>query len=91
VSHRTNKYRRPARPLLSSHPHAEVKADRRWIVRDMSGAQATKEYRCPGCGALIAPGTAHLVVWPSSPSLGSDRAVDDRRHWHTACWRRHRG
>ncbi len=88
MSHRTSKYRRPVRPLSPSHAQAQLKIDGRWIVRTMPGASATKSYRCPGCQALIPPGTAHLVVWPDTPAPGSSRAVDDRRHWHTACWQR---
>ena len=29
-----------------------------------------------------AAATAHVVVWPAD----SSGSVDDRRHWHTACW-----
>ncbi|MGH3650184.1 MAG: hypothetical protein ACRDU9_05690 [Acidimicrobiia bacterium] len=41
--------------------------------------QAVKEYICPGCEHIIAPGTFHLVVIP-------DESVDMRRHWHHGCW-----
>ena len=54
----------------------------------MSGAASTKTYRCPACQALITTGTAHIVAWPDTPALGLGRAVDDRRHWHSACWAR---
>jgi hypothetical protein len=47
-------------------------------VRSVSG---DKPYRCPGCNGTILPGTAHLVVVPTE-------APEDRRHWHTPCWRR---
>jgi hypothetical protein len=40
-----------------------------------------KGYRCPGCEGVIAAGTPHLVVVPAD-------APEDRRHWHTPCWRR---
>jgi hypothetical protein len=45
--------------------------------------QSTKAgpYRCPGCQQLIAPGTAHLVVYP-------EEDPSSRRHWHTPCWER---
>lgn len=49
----------------------------------MSGQAATKAYRCPWCQQEIPPGTPHLVVWP-------DGRPEDRRHWHTPCWRRRR-
>lgn len=42
---------------------------------------ARKSYRCPGCDHEVAVGQPHVVVWP-------EEMVDDRRHWHTTCWRR---
>ncbi|MGV7801963.1 hypothetical protein PJN14_30775, partial [Mycobacterium kansasii] len=36
---------------------------------------------CPGCDHEIRVATAHVVVLPID--VGD---VDDRRHWHTACW-----
>lgn len=87
---RRSKHLGDPRPLLGGYARAETKGSRRWIVRDMAASQAVKAYVCPGCGARIGPGTAHLVVWPAEPDVGGDRAVDERRHWHTACWRRAR-
>ncbi|TQL75791.1 hypothetical protein FB566_1306 [Stackebrandtia endophytica] len=55
--------------------------DGEWYVRSISGGNAEKAYRCPGCDQLIQPGTAHLVAWPVHGE------VDERRHWHTPCWR----
>ena len=46
-------------------------------VRLVSG---DKPYLCPGCEHPIRPGLAHLVVVPQG-------APDERRHWHTGCWR----
>jgi hypothetical protein len=40
-----------------------------------------KPYRCPGCEGVIAPGAPHLVVVPRE-------TPEERRHWHTPCWRR---
>jgi hypothetical protein len=40
-----------------------------------------KGYRCPGCDHLVRPGVWHLVVVPDSDP-------DERRHWHTECWKR---
>ncbi|KAA2259574.1 hypothetical protein F0L68_21220 [Solihabitans fulvus] len=59
------------------------------MVRTVTGAQTTKFYRCPGCDHEIRPGVAHVVTWPAA-DYGS---VEDRRHWHSACWtnRGHRG
>ncbi|GGM81117.1 hypothetical protein GCM10011609_16390 [Lentzea pudingi] len=53
-----------------------------WLVRAISGAQAQKTYRCPGCDHEIRPGVAHVVAWPAQET-GS---VEERRHWHQACW-----
>ena len=50
-------------------------------VRRIQPYQATKTYRCPGCDHQIAPGVGHVVVVPRD-------AVDERRHWHRACWER---
>ena len=27
------------------------------------------------------------AAWPVVPSMFSDSGLDERRHWHTACWR----
>lgn len=40
-----------------------------------------KPYRCPGCDHEIRAGVQHLVVVPIEDA-------DERRHWHTECWRR---
>jgi hypothetical protein len=47
-------------------------------VRELA---SDKEYRCPGCDHIVRPGLRHLVVIP-------DGAADERRHWHTECWRK---
>lgn len=52
-------------------------------VRNISAGQSTKTYRCPGCDQEIMPGTSHIVAWPQDYGAGAD----DRRHWHTNCWR----
>ena len=52
-----------------------------WSVRHVAGASAAgKTYRCPGCDQLIGSGVPHVVAWPEYVG------VDDRRHWHKACW-----
>jgi hypothetical protein len=52
-----------------------------WFVRMVSGAAAAgKRYRCPGCDQEIPSGVPHVVAWPEYGG------VDDRRHWHKACW-----
>ncbi|MER0448314.1 ATP/GTP-binding protein [Streptomyces sp. Edi4] len=52
-----------------------------WSVRHVAGASAAgKRYRCPGCDQEIPSGAPHLVAWPEYGG------VDERRHWHKACW-----
>lgn len=58
-----------------------------WLVRRVSGAAATKPYRCPGCDQLIPMATPHVVAWPAEPGVFSASGLDERRHWHTGCWR----
>ncbi|MCX6421913.1 MAG: hypothetical protein NT180_06035 [Actinobacteria bacterium] len=53
-----------------------------WVVRRVTGAAATKAYRCPGCDQEIRPATPHTVAWPD----GGASASEDRRHWHSPCW-----
>ncbi|MDP9239494.1 MAG: hypothetical protein M3O55_02490 [Actinomycetota bacterium] len=60
----------------------EEAADGDWIVRPVTGAAATKNYRCPGCDHEIYPATPHLVAWPADGGGGPD----ERRHWHKPCW-----
>ncbi|AXK34730.1 ATP/GTP-binding protein [Streptomyces armeniacus] len=50
-----------------------------WVVRQVGGS-AAKRYRCPGCDQEIPPGVPHVVAWQRHGQ------VDDRRHWHKACW-----
>ena len=61
----------------------EEHPDGTWVVRSITGAAAVKTYRCPGCDQLIATGLPHVVAWQEDSFYG----VEDRRHWHTACWR----
>jgi hypothetical protein len=52
-----------------------------WRVRHVAGASAPgKRYRCPGCDQEITGGAPHVVAWPEYGG------VEDRRHWHKACW-----
>lgn len=46
-------------------------------VRHVGGEKA---YRCPGCDHEIRAGVWHLVVLAQADP-------DERRHWHTECWR----
>jgi len=52
-----------------------------WRVRWLTGTTTVKTYRCPGCDHEIPPGVPHVVAWPVEGGL------DDRRHWHSGCWR----
>ncbi|MGI5357500.1 ATP/GTP-binding protein [Streptomyces sp. CA-252508] len=55
--------------------------DEEWSVRLVAGSGAVgKRYRCPGCDQEIPAGVPHVVAWPEYGG------VDDRRHWHKACW-----
>jgi len=56
-----------------------------WVVRSIRGSSSTKTYRCPGCDHEIVPATPHVVAWPQEPLSGT--GADERRHWHSACWR----
>ncbi|MBA2418382.1 MAG: hypothetical protein H0V59_05475 [Nocardioidaceae bacterium] len=78
------------RPPGGGSERVETHADGDWVVRPVSGSSSAKTYRCPGCQQLIAPVTPHVVAWPVQKALLSDAAVDERRHWHTPCWRRRR-
>lgn len=55
-----------------------------------AGAAAARSYTCPACHRAVPATTAHVVAWPVEPSLlgaiAGASGVDERRHWHTACW-----
>lgn len=59
--------------------------DEDWVVRPVTGAAATRSYRCPGCDHEIRPATPHVVVWPALDD--EEAGLSERRHWHTSCWR----
>ncbi|MEU5431524.1 ATP/GTP-binding protein [Streptomyces olivoreticuli] len=61
--------------------HSESWQGEDWAVRTVGGGAAAKHYRCPGCDQEIPPGVPHLVAWPLHGG-----GVEDRRHWHKACW-----
>jgi len=62
----------------------ETHQDGEWVVQKITGASATKTYRCPGCDHEIRPATPHVVAWQAGLSVND--GLDDRRHWHTPCW-----
>lgn len=74
--------RRPARkPVTPRQDVLEEHPDGDFYVRPITGSSSTKTYRCPGCDHEIVPATPHIVAWPA------DRGAEERRHWHTACWK----
>ncbi|MGB4136505.1 MAG: hypothetical protein WA971_08070 [Microbacterium sp.] len=73
--------------LIAGWKRSEVRHGQEWTVQPVSAAQAQKEYVCPGCRGVIAPGTAHAVVWRADGVLGDAADLAARRHWHTHCWR----
>ncbi|MGH3384598.1 MAG: hypothetical protein ACRDO1_08495 [Nocardioidaceae bacterium] len=83
--------RREQRPPRSASPAdrqvVEVWSGEEWVVRQVTGAAATKHYRCPGCDHLIAMATPHVVAWPAEPGVFAESGLEERRHWHTGCWR----
>jgi hypothetical protein len=89
MAKRPSKHLRAAKPLsVGAFAHVEDKADGAWMVQPLSVQASTKTYLCPGCNRDFGPGVAHVVTWPQIASIGSSVAVDERRHWHTACWAR---
>lgn len=73
--------------LLTGYRRTVTKRGRRFVVQPIGASSALKEYRCPGCQLIIPPGQAHVVAWEEEGLFGSERAVDERRHWHNHCWR----
>lgn len=89
MAKRPSKHLRAPRPLSSgAFARLDRKADGDWMVQTMPADAAAKRYTCPGCAQQVAAGAAHLVAWPREASIGSASAVEERRHWHTACWQR---
>jgi len=83
------------RPYGDEHPALDVDRarggrfvedgpDGSWTVQRVSSSE--KSYSCPGCRQEIGPGTAHVVAFASDSIFGADAALEDRRHWHSACW-----
>jgi hypothetical protein len=66
-------------PARSWHEAAQSWPDGDFAVRRVSGSAEGKVFRCPGCDQELASATPHVVAWPEG-------RLDDRRHWHTACW-----
>jgi hypothetical protein len=70
-------------PLRSAaFTRTESADDGEWVVRSVPGSASPRAYRCPGCDHEIPAARPHVVAWPA----GEWGTVDDRRHWHAACW-----
>lgn len=67
-------------PSGVGHANVEEWRGEDWVVRPVAGSASGKHYRCPGCDQEIPPGVGHVVAWREHDGL------DDRRHWHRACW-----
>ena len=84
-------YRAEHRPLdmgrLGSMPRTQTgPGGAEFTVRHVRSGD--KPYTCPGCNQGIAPGTPHVVAWSNESLFGPDRGLEERRHWHSACWER---
>ncbi|MDO5700675.1 MAG: hypothetical protein Q4P36_04295 [Bowdeniella nasicola] len=67
---------------LRSVPRVEPGPGGAYHVQEV---RARKAYTCPGCGGQVSDGAWHVVAWPEEGLLG--RGPDERRHWHTGCWK----
>ncbi|HVE74443.1 MAG TPA: ATP/GTP-binding protein [Mycobacteriales bacterium] len=65
---------------MVERPRGVDRVEDGWVVRNLTGGEASRAYRCPGCDQEMPAATPHVVAWPEGNP-------DDRRHWHTACWR----
>ncbi|MFC0037986.1 ATP/GTP-binding protein [Actinomadura rayongensis] len=85
MSPRKNRRDVPGRRASGAAWNAGVEdgPDGTWNVVPVPGARAVKPYRCPGCDQEIAAGVPHVVAWPADGPGGAD----ERRHWHTPCWK----
>ncbi|MGL5405589.1 MAG: hypothetical protein ACRDAX_02175 [Propionibacteriaceae bacterium] len=91
MKRKPSKHLQAPRPLSAGHAQSASKQDGRWVVRSIPGAHAAKLYRCPGCGGDIQIGVAHIVAWPQEAhSMFSASPIEERRHWHTGCWKKRR-
>ncbi|GAA2524986.1 hypothetical protein [Rarobacter incanus] len=62
-----------------------TRAGEEWIVQQIR--ESAKTYVCPGCGNQIPAGQAHVAAWRAETVLGARDGLENRRHWHAACWR----
>lgn len=72
---------------LSSVPRTQSgPGGAQFTVRHVRGGDKT--YICPGCNRIIPAQTPHVVAWSNESLFGPDRGLEERRHWHSACWER---
>lgn len=88
------------RPYNEPHPELDVDRLRGGSVPRIEPGPAGEPYNvatsrltestfiCPACGQVIPAQTAHVVAWATGHLFGEGVAVEERRHWHTACWER---
>ncbi|MFM9366727.1 ATP/GTP-binding protein [Streptomyces sp. Da 82-17] len=70
------------RPRYGGHQYTESWQGEEFTVRQVAGSGGPgKTYRCPGCDQEIRSSVPHVVAWPEHGA-----GVEDRRHWHKACW-----
>lgn len=87
---KSKKYSQPFRPLnveraMGGMRFEEGRDGLTYHVRAIP--RGSKIYICPGCNGTIAVGESHVVVWTEEHFFGPAAGVEDRRHWHTSCWR----
>lgn len=67
-------------PAASQRPRSAAPLWAEVAGHEVRQVQGDKPYRCPGCDHEVRSGLSHLVVVPLADP-------DERRHWHTECWR----
>lgn len=88
MAKRRSKHLQAPRPLNAGrYPTRAATSRGTFLVRQVPADRALKSYVCPGCGSVVKPGLAHVVVWPEEPGFGYRSGLDERRHWHSHCWR----
>ncbi|WP_369053782.1 hypothetical protein [Kineococcus terrestris] len=81
----------PRAPLGRGVDRTVAGPDGEWVVRELRGSGSGKTYRCPGCAQELPASTPHVLVWPARGTFSPAGGLDERRHWHRACFQaRHR-
>lgn len=91
MARRPSKHLKAPRPLTASQNVSKRTTSAGvYLMRHVPAARALKTYVCPGCHSPIQPGVAHIVAWPEEPRSGMQTGLEERRHWHSHCWRLNR-